>query len=119
AVPPRGGRARVVAVASVGITTLGAMKAVEVLERAGYETIVFHAVGTGGRAMEDMMKEGIIGAVLDFAIIEVSNEMFHALLAGGAERLTTAGRLGLPQGICPGAVGGLVFNGPPPGPAQY
>jgi uncharacterized protein (UPF0261 family) len=117
--PPRGGDTPLVAVTTVGITTIGAMKAVEVLERAGYETIVFHAVGTGGRAMEDMMKEGIIGAVLDFAIIEVSNEMFHALLAGGPERLTTAGRLGLPQVICPGAVEVLVFNEPHTVPAQY
>ena len=37
-----------VAVTTVGITTQGAMKAGEVLEAAGYETIVFHAVGTGG-----------------------------------------------------------------------
>lgn len=108
-----------VALTTVGITTPGVMKAVEVLERAGYETIVFHAIGTGGRAMEDMMKEGIIGAVLDFSIIEVSNEMYHALLAGGAERLTTAGRLGLPQVICPGAVEVLVFNEPHTVPAQY
>ncbi len=115
--PSRGGDKPLVAVTTVGITTPGAMKAVEVLERAGYETIVFHAIGTGGRAMEDMMKEGIIGAVLDFSIIEVSNEMYHALLAGGADRLTTAGRLGLPQVICPGAVEVLVFNEPHTVPA--
>jgi uncharacterized protein (UPF0261 family) len=118
-VPFQGGDKSLVAVTTVGITTLGAMKAVEVLERAGYETIVFHAIGTGGRAMEDMMKEGNIGAVLDFSIIEVSNEMYHALLAGGADRLTTAGRLGLPQVICPGAVEVLVFNEPHTVPAQY
>jgi uncharacterized protein (UPF0261 family) len=118
-VPARGGDKPLVAVTTVGITTTGALRAVEVLERAGYETIVFHAIGTGGRAMEDMMKEGIIGAVLDFSIIEVSNEMFHALLAGGAERLTTAGRLGLPQVICPGAVEVLVFNEPHTVPAKY
>ena len=72
-----------VAVTTVGITTKGAMKAVEVLEAAGYETIVFHAIGPGGRAMEQMMKEGIIAGVLDYSTIEVSNEMHHALLAGG------------------------------------
>ena len=97
----------------------GAMTAVEVLERAGYETIVFHAVGTGGRAMEELMREGLIGAVLDFSTIEVSNEMLHALLAADAERLTTAGRLGLPQVICPGAVEVLVFNEPHTVPAAY
>ena len=108
-----------VAVTTVGITTQGAMKAVEVLESAGYETIVFHAIGPGVRAMEQMMKEGIIGAVLDFSTIEVSNEMHHALLAGGEERLTTAGRLGMPQVICPGAIEVLVFNEPETVPERY
>jgi uncharacterized protein (UPF0261 family) len=108
-----------VAVTTVGITTQGAMRAVGVFEAAGYETIVFHAIGPGGRAMEQMMKEGIVGAVLDYSTIEVSNEMHHALLAGGPERLTTAGKLGLPQVICPGALEVLVFNEPETVPARY
>ena len=108
-----------VAVTTVGITTRGAMKAVETLEAAGYETIVFHAVGPGGRAMEQMMREGIIGAVLDYSTIEVSNEMHHALLAGGPDRLTTAGKLGLPQVVCPGAIEVLVFQEPETVPARY
>jgi len=108
-----------VAVTTVGITTKGAMKAVEVLEAAGYGTIVFHAIGPGGRAMEQMMKEGIIGAVLDYSTIEVSNEMFHALLAGGPDRCTTAGKLGLPQVLAPGAVEVLVFNEPKTVPPPF
>lgn len=108
-----------VAVTTVGITTQGAMKAAEVLQAGGYETIVFHAVGTGGRAMEEMMREGVIGAVLDYSTIEVSNELFHALLAGGPDRLTTAGALRLPQVLCPGAIEVLVFNEPETVPAQY
>lgn len=108
-----------VGVTTVGITTQGAMKAIEVLEAAGYETIVFHAIGPGGRAMEQLMKEGVIGAVLDYSTIEVSNEMYHALLAGGPERLTTAGKLGIPQVLCPGALEVLVFNEPETVPAKY
>jgi uncharacterized protein (UPF0261 family) len=108
-----------VAVTTVGITTQGAMKAAEVLQAAGYETIVFHAVGTGGRAMEEMMRQRLIGAVLDYSTIEVSNEMFHALLAGGPDRLTTAGTLGLPQVLCPGAIEVLVFNEPETVPERY
>jgi uncharacterized protein (UPF0261 family) len=108
-----------VAVTTVGITTEGAMTAVDLLESAGYKTIVFHAVGTGGRAMEEMMHQGIIGAVLDYSIIEVSNEMHGALLAGGPDRLTTAGKLGLPQVICPGAVEVLVFNEPHTVPEKF
>jgi uncharacterized protein (UPF0261 family) len=109
----------VVAITTVGITTRGAMKAAEELQKSGYETIVFHANGSGGRAMEQMMKEGIISAVLDYSIIEVSNEMHHAMLAGGPDRLTVAGKLGLPQVICPGAVEILVFGEPDTVPAMY
>jgi uncharacterized protein (UPF0261 family) len=69
--------------------------------------------------MEQMMKDGIIGAVLDYSTIEVSNEMYDALLAGGHERLTTAGKLGLPQVICPGAIEVLVFNEPETVPPKY
>ncbi len=108
-----------VGVTTVGITTQGAMKAIEVLEAAGYETIVFHAVGTGGRAMEQLMEEGVIGAVLDYSTIEVSNEIFEALLAGGDKRLTTAGRLGLPQVLAPGAIEVLVFNEPETVPPPF
>ncbi|HXW29887.1 MAG TPA: Tm-1-like ATP-binding domain-containing protein [Xanthobacteraceae bacterium] len=108
-----------VAITTVGITTVGAMKAAEVLQAAGYETITFHAVGTGGRAMEEMMRQGLIGAVLDYSTIEVSNEVFHALLAGGPDRLTTAGALGLPQVLCPGAIEVLVFNEPETVPERY
>lgn len=108
-----------VGVTTVGITTKGAMKAIEVLENAGYETIVFHAIGPGGRAMEQLMREGIIGAVLDYSTIEVSNEMYHALLAGGADRLTTAGKLGIPQVLAPGAIEVLVYNEPHTVPAPF
>jgi uncharacterized protein (UPF0261 family) len=108
-----------VAITTVGITTLGAMKAAEVMEAAGFETIIFHAIGPGGRAMEQMMKEGLIGAVLDYSTIEVSNEMFHALLAGGPDRLTTAGKLGLPQVLCPGAIEVLVYNEPETVPPPF
>ena len=113
------GDTNLVAVTTVGITTLGAMKAVEVLEAAGLHTIVFHAIGPGGRAMEQMMKEGIIAAVLDYSTIEVSNEMHHALLAGGPERCTTAGKLGIPQVVVPGAIEVLVYNEPETVPPPF
>ncbi len=118
-VPMDAGDKHLVGVTTVGITTQGAMKAIEVLEAAGYETIVFHAVGTGGRAMEQLMEEGVITAVLDYSTIEVSNEMFHALLAGGEKRLTTAGKLGLPQVLAPGAIEVLVYNEPETVPPPF
>ena len=48
------------------------------------------------------MKEGVIGAVFDYALGEIADEVFGGLRAGGPERLTVAGKLGLPQVICPG-----------------
>jgi len=113
------GDTNLVAITTVGITTQGAMKAVEVLEAAGFHTIVFHAIGPGGRAMEQMMKEGIIAAVLDYSTIEVSNDMYHALLAGGPERCTTAGKLGIPQVLAPGAIEVLVYNEPETVPPPF
>ena len=89
---------------NLGVLTEGAIKAIEYFGEAGYEVIVFHAVGSGGRAMEQMMKEGIIGAVFDYALGEISDELFDGLRAAGPERLTVAGSLGLPQVICPGGV---------------
>lgn len=87
---------------NLGVLTKGAIEAVNYIEENGYEVIVFHAVGSGGRAMEQMMKEGIIGAVFDYAMGEIADDVWHVLRAGGPERLTVAGKLGLPQVLCPG-----------------
>ena len=94
----------VIGMTNLGVLTQGAMRALERFQAAGYEVIVFHAVGSGGRAMEQMMKEGLITAVFDYALGEIADELFHGLRAGGAERLTVAGELGLPQVICPGGL---------------
>jgi uncharacterized protein (UPF0261 family) len=91
-----------IGMSNLGVLTKGAEFAVEYLESKGYEVIMFHAVGAGGRAMEQMMKEGLIAGVFDYAMGEISDELHHALRAGGPERLTVAGKLGLPQVLVPG-----------------
>lgn len=97
---------------NIGLATRGTIRALELFKEKGYNVIVFHAVGSGGRAMEQMMKEGIIGAVLDYAMVEIPNDIYHGLNAGGPERLTTAGKLGIPQVICPAGVDhiGLILS---------
>jgi uncharacterized protein (UPF0261 family) len=101
--PARGkGEKPLVGISNLGVLTQGTMLAIELFRQRGYEAIVFHAVGTGGRAMELMMRQGIIGAVFDYAMGEISDELFHGLRAGGKERLSVAGALGLPQVLCPG-----------------
>jgi uncharacterized protein (UPF0261 family) len=96
------GEKPLIGMSNLGVLTSGAMEAIKYIEAAGYEVIVFHAVGSGGRAMEQMMKEGIIRAVFDYAMGEIADDVFHVLRAGGPERLTMAGKLGLPQVLCPG-----------------
>ena len=91
-----------IGLSNLGVLTNGAMEAIRYIEEKGYEVIVFHAVGSGGRAMEQMMKEGIIGAVFDYAMGEIADDVWSVLRAGGPERLTVAGKLGLPQVLCPG-----------------
>jgi uncharacterized protein (UPF0261 family) len=91
-----------IAMTNLGVLTEGATHAVELFREAGYGVVVFHAVGSGGQAMEQLMKEGLIAGVFDYALGEIADDVFGGLRAGGPERLTVAGSLGLPQVICPG-----------------
>ncbi len=93
-----------IGMSNLGVLTSGAQLALELFAAKGYEVLVFHAVGSGGRAMEQMLRQGILGAVFDYAMGEITDELFHGLRAGGKERLTVAGRLGVPQVLCPGGV---------------
>lgn len=99
--PSRGDKP-LIGMSNLGVLTQGAMKAIELFHERGYEVVVFHAIGSGGRAMEQMMKEGIVGAVFDYAMGEIADDVFGVLRAGGPERLTVAGELGLPQVLVPG-----------------
>jgi len=117
----RTGDKPLIGMSNIGLATRGTIKALELFKEKGYDVIVFHAVGSGGRAMEQMMKEGIIGAVLDYALVEIPNEIYHGLNAGGPDRLKTAGQLGLPQVICPAGVEhiGLILSKPNKGPEEH
>ena len=102
-----------IGMSNLGVLTNGSMEAIKYIESKGYEVIVFHAVGSGGQAMEQMMKEGIIGAVFDYAMGEIADDVWGVLRAGGPERLTVAGKLGLPQVLCPGGAEHLGILVPP------
>jgi uncharacterized protein (UPF0261 family) len=111
----------VIGMSNLGVLTKGAMHAVKLFEEAGYEVITFHAIGAGGAAMEQMMKEGIITAVFDYAMGEIADGVYGVLRAGGPERLTVAGKLGLPQVVCPGGSEhlGILVNEPNHVPEEY
>ncbi len=111
----------VIGMSNLGVLTRGAMYATELLEKEGYEVIAFHAIGAGGEAMEQMMKEGIITGVFDYAMGEIADATFGALRAANDERLTVAGKLGIPQVLVPGGSEhlGLLVQEPKQVPAGW
>ena len=97
---------------SFGKTVLRYMVALKpALEERGFEVAVFHATGMGGRAFEGLAAEGAFAAVMDFAPQEVTNHHFGSNITAGADRMTNAGRKGIPQMIAPGCYDLVDFVG--------
>jgi uncharacterized protein (UPF0261 family) len=76
----------------------------EKLSQAGYEVLVFHATGTGGRTMESLIDEGLVDGCLDITTTEWADEVCGGVLSAGADRLSAPGRAGIPHLIVPGCV---------------
>ena len=76
----------------------------EALDGQGYEVLVFHATGTGGKTMESLVDEGLVDAVLDITTTEWADEVCNGVLSAGPDRLSAAGRNGIPHLIVPGCV---------------
>ncbi|TAK02579.1 MAG: UPF0261 family protein [Chloroflexota bacterium] len=87
-----------------GVTTPCVTAARALLEARGYEVMVFHANGAGGRAMEALMRTGVITAALDITTTELADELIGGVLSAGPDRLEVAGVLGLPQVVSLGAL---------------
>jgi uncharacterized protein (UPF0261 family) len=96
--------APLVAITMMGVTTPGAQRVQALLEAAGFETMVFHANGSGGRAMEDLIDEGTLDGVVDLTTSELTSERFGGIVGAGPGRLTAAGRAGIPQLVSTGAL---------------
>jgi uncharacterized protein (UPF0261 family) len=93
-----------------GVTTPCVTAAREELEARGYEVLVFHATGAGGRAMEGLMDSGFIQGVLDVTTTELCDDLVGGVLSAGPDRLEAAGRLGLPQVVSCGALDMVNFG---------
>jgi uncharacterized protein (UPF0261 family) len=102
-----------------GVTTPCVTQARERLEAAGYEVLVFHATGTGGRTLERLVADGLVDAVLDLTTTEWADEVVGGILAAGPERLTAAGRLGVPQVVSLGATDMVNFGPPDSLPTRF
>ncbi|RKU37475.1 hypothetical protein C6496_10350 [Candidatus Poribacteria bacterium] len=108
-----------IAATMFGVTTPSVTKAREVLETAGYEVLVFHATGTGGQAMEDLVKGGFLAGVLDVTTTELADELVGGVLSAGPDRLEAAGETGVPQVVAPGALDMVNFGPPDTVPEQF
>ena len=87
-----------------GNTTECVDAAREIFEAKGYEVLVFHATGTGGRTMESLIESGMVAGVFDVTTTEWADELVGGTLSAGPERLDAAGKAGLPAIVSPGCL---------------
>lgn len=104
------GGAPLIGLTMFGVTTPAADEAREVLTGLGYEVLVFHATGSGGRAMEKLVESGLLAGVLDLTTTELADELVGGVLSAGPHRLEAAGRHGVPQVVSTGALDMVNFG---------
>ena len=102
---------RPIIVASMFGNTTGCINAaMPLLEQEGYEVLVFHATGTGGRMMESLIDSGMVAGVLDITTTELADELVGGVLTAGPDRVSAAGRAGIPAIIVPGCLDMVNFG---------
>jgi len=113
------GERPLVAASMFGVTTPAVETARARLTELGYEVLVFHATGAGGRALEALAEARLLSGVLDLTTTELADDLVGGVLSAGPDRLTAAGAAGLPQVIAPGALDMVNFGPPDTVPAQF
>ena len=108
-----------IAASMFGVTTPCVNAAKEYLEQRGYEVLVFHATGIGGRSMEDLVKAGFIKGVLDLTTTEWCDEIVGGVLSAGPERLEAAALNKIPQVVSVGALDMVNFGPYDTVPAKF
>lgn len=109
----------IVVASMFGNTTECVQAARKILEQAGYEVLVFHATGTGGRTMESLIETGLVSGVLDITTTEWADELVGGFLSAGPTRLEAAARHGVPAIVAPGCLDMVNFHGPETVPAKF
>lgn len=118
AAPDTGDRP-LIAASMFGVTTQAVETARARLTELGYEVLVFHATGAGGRALEALAEARLLSGVLDLTTTELADDLVGGVLSAGPGRLTAAGAAGLPQVIAPGALDMVNFGPPDTVPAAF
>jgi len=91
----------------------------ETLTKKGYEVLVFHATGTGGKTMESLVEDGLVDAVLDITTTEWADELCGGVFSAGNTRLDVPGKMGVPHLIVPGCVDMVNFGPKDTIPPKY
>jgi uncharacterized protein (UPF0261 family) len=102
-----------------GNTTACVQAAKTILENAGYEVLVFHATGIGGRTMESLIEAGLAAGVLDITTTEWADELVGGILGAGPTRLDAAAKTGTPAIVTPGCLDMVNFGAPETVPAKF
>jgi len=108
-----------VAATMFGVTTPAVSHARKYMEDRGYEVLIFHATGSGGKAMEKLVAGGYFKGVLDLTTTEWCDELFGGVLNAGSDRLDAAGKSGIPQVVSVGALDMVNFGPFDTVPAHY
>ena len=109
----------VIVASQFGNTTACVNHARQLLEAKGYEVLVFHATGTGGRTMESLVEAGLVSGVLDITTTEWADELVGGILTAGPTRLEAAARHGVPAIVTPGCLDMVNFGAPETVPAKF
>ena len=118
AIPENAGRP-VIAATMFGVTTPCVTEVRTLMEAEGFEVLIFHATGAGGRAMEGLIDDGYIAGVLDVTTTEWCDELVGGVLSAGPNRLEAAGRMGIPQVVSCGALDMVNFHAEDTIPEQF
>lgn len=108
-----------IAASMFGVTTPAVTRARELLVELGYEVLVFHMTGTGGRTLESLVDQGLIAGVLDLTTTELADNLVGGIFDAGPDRVTAAGRKGIPQVVSVGALDMVNFGPPETVPAEF
>jgi len=117
--PPSGELKPVVGTTMFGVTTPCVTAVRTALESKGFDCLVFHATGTGGRAMEKLVESGLIKAVLDVTTTEVADEVVGGVFAAGPTRFEAILNSGVPYVMSLGALDMVNFGAPETVPAKF
>lgn len=108
-----------VAASMFGNTTQCVDSARATLDSHGFEVLVFHATGTGGRTMEALIADGFVTGVLDVTTTELADELAGGVMSAGPDRLLGAARAGVPAVVVPGCLDMVNFWAPETVPDRH